>query len=358
MTEKLPWSRLSPNHTYCSWLLLCLAFILIFPSFTKAQEIQRYQFEHPQMGTLFKIILYAPDQAAARAAVDSAFQRIDALNAILSDYLPTSELNKLSAASGSGNFIPVSEELYRVIYEAQALSKQTDGAFDITIGAYVELWREMNRRPQKSGIRLPDPSTLKEAGKSVGFQQIRLDTMEKRVALMQPGIRLDLGGIAKGYAADETLKVLQSFGIETALVDAGGDITAGEAPPGKVGWTITIPYQTGDDKMNTITYTLSNRAIATSGDLFQYVEIDGERYSHIINPHTGLGLTNRSMVTVVAPDGITADSYASALSVLGPETGIDFIESRPEIVARFVYRENGTFKILESSGFEVERGNR
>jgi thiamine biosynthesis lipoprotein len=304
------------------------------------------------MGTMFKIILYAPDQAVAEEAADSAFARIDELNTILSDYIETSELNRLAKTSGTDTSVAVSDELFYVISEAQAVSQKTGGAFDITIGPYVQLWREMNRQSEYGDIQLPDPSTLEKASQSVGFQHIKIDTIEKRIALTQPGTELDLGGIAKGYTTDEALKVLQSFGIQSALVDAGGDITLGEPPPGKSGWQVSVPYHASEEKMDYLSFTLFNRAIATSGDLFQFVEIDGERYSHIINPHTGLGLTNQSMVTVIAPDGITADSYASALSVLGPERGMELLESIPGIMARFEFRENETFEVLESPGFE------
>lgn len=316
------------------------------------QTLDRFTFEHPQMGTLFKIILYAPDQEVANKASDSAFARIDELNTILSDYLETSELNKLAKTSGADGSETVSDELFYVISKAQAVSQKTDGAFDITIGPYVQLWREMNRQSEYGDIQLPDPYTLEKAGESVGYQYIELDTLEKKITLTQSEMQLDLGGIAKGYAADEALKVLQSFGIKSALVDAGGDITLGEAPPGRNGWQINIPTHDSEEEMKYLSFTLSNRAIATSGDLFQFVEIDGERYSHIINPITGLGLTNQSTVTVIAPDGITADSYASALSVLGPEKGTQLLNSTPEIKGRFEFRENGVFKVLESAGFE------
>lgn len=324
----------------------------ILLTYCQAQTLERFTFEHPQMGTLFKIILYAPDQELANEASDSAFARIDELNTILSDYLETSELNKLAKTSGTNRSVAVGDELFYVISEAQVVSQKTDGAFDVTIGPYVQLWREMNRQSEYGDIQLPDSSTLEKAGESVGFQYIELDTLGKKITLTQPEMQLDLGGIAKGYATDEALKVLQSFGIQSALVDAGGDITLGEAPPDRNGWQINIPTHVSEEEMEYLSFNLSNRAIATSGDLFQFVEIDGERYSHIINTQTGLGLTNQSTVTVIAPNGITADSYASALSVLGPEKGTQLLNSTPEIKGRFEFRENGYFKVLESAGFD------
>ncbi|MEX0647536.1 MAG: FAD:protein FMN transferase [Balneolaceae bacterium] len=328
-------------------LFLCFIIFLLIPPETD-QDPERYLFEHPQMGTLFKIIMYAHDEETAVAASDSAFQRIDALNNMLSDYVEDSELNQLPVRSGDGTFVRVSDELYHVIHKAQSVSQQTDGAFDITIGPFVELWRAMNRQDIP---RLPDQSALDQAGQAVGYRHIKLDTLEQKAALNQPGMQLDLGGIAKGYAADEALKVLQSYSIESALIDAGGDITTGDAPPGKDGWQINIPRQTANG-MNYLTLILHNRAVATSGDLFQYTEIEGERYSHIIDPETGLGITSRRMVTVIAADGITADSYASALSVLGPEKGMKFTETKPEVDSRFEFRKGDTIHVLESAGFK------
>lgn len=330
-------------------LFLYFIILLLIPP-AISQDSERYEFEHPQMGTLFKIILYAPDEETAVAASDSAFQRIDELNGLLSDYLEESELNRLPVQTGDGRFVAVSDELFYVICKAQNLSRRTEGAFDITAGPFVGLWREMN---QQDTPRLPDQTSLEKTGESVGFQHLEIDTAKREIALNVPNMRLDLGGIAKGYATDEALNVLRSFGLESALIDAGGDIRLGDAPPGKDGWQIAIPsHYTPDRQMQYLRFTLSNKAIATSGDLFQFVEIDGTRYSHIINPETGLGLTTQAMVTVIAPDGITADSYASALSVMGPEKGLQLIESTPDIAARFEYREKHTIKVSESDGIE------
>lgn len=329
---------------------LC-ATALMLPSCT-SQDLERFTFDHLQMGTTFKIILYAPDQEIAQEAADSAFKKIDELNFILSDYLENSELNNLARTSGMDSAMVAGDELFFVISEAQTVSQKTEGAFDITIGPYVQLWREMNRQSEYGEVELPDSSVLQKASVSVGFQHIELDSVEKTITLNQPNMRLDLGGIAKGYAADEALKVLESFNISSALVDAGGDITTGNAPPNRDGWHVTIPVQTPEGEMSFDTFSLANQAIASSGDLFQFVEIDGVRYSHIINPKTGLGLTDQSMVTVIAKNGITADSYASALSVIGAEKGSQFLSSEPNLLARFVYHKDGEFTHLESPEFK------
>jgi thiamine biosynthesis lipoprotein len=165
--------------------------------------------------------------------------------------------------------------------------------------------------------------------------------------LLKPEMRLDLGGIAKGYAVDKALAVLRRRGITRALVDAGGDIGLGDPPPGKPGWGIGVaPLEPGGPPGGFL--WLSRRAIATSGDTQQYVVIDGVRYSHLVDPRTGLGLTDHSSVTVIAPDGITADGLASAVSVLGPRQGLRLVEETPGAAALVVRAPEGRPETYES----------
>lgn len=334
----------------------CLALIFLLPVLqleAGAQNLKRYEFEQQQMGTVFKLTFYAADDSVAEAASKRAYQHVEDLNSILSDYEPESNLNQLSARSGTIDFIPVDPVLFKVISKAQEVARQTGGAFDITTGPYVKLWRKIRRT---NDPQLPSPELLRKYQQRVGYWHLKVDSSTTSVALIRPDMQLDLGGIAKGYAADEMLRVLNEYGIQAALVDAGGDIRMGDPPPGKEGWTIRIPGHQEDGKRHWITLQLANRAVATSGDLFQHLEIGRHRYSHIINPRTGLGLTDQSMVTVVAPDGITADSYASAVSVLGADAGVSFIESKPGCAVRIEYKKAGDMiEIKKSSGFDQLR---
>ena len=269
---------------------------------------QRYVYQHPQMGTTFRVVIYTENEPGAKAAVKEAFKRIDELNHILSDYDPESELNALSASAGTGRKVEVSEELWNVLGAAQRFSRQSKGAFDVTIGPLVKLWRRARHK-----VEMPPTRDLLEAQQQVGYRLIKLYPKEQKVLLKQAGMRLDLGGIAKGYAADEALKVLTNKGFPQAMVDAGGDIVAGEAP-GKTAWKIGLG--------EAASLSIHNKGVATSGDTFQYVELDGKRYSHLIDPHTGLGLTTRTTVTVIAQDGMTSDALASAISVMGLKKGV------------------------------------
>src|SRR6266545_5126486 len=308
---------------------------------------QRFEFSEPQMGVPFRIVLYAPDRATAEPVARAAFTRISKLNDILSDYDTDSELSRLSQSAGSGQTVKVGDDLWFVLRRSQALAERTGGAFDVTVGPVVSLWRKARR-----GKKLPDPAKLAEALKAVGYQKLRLDPRQRTAQLLAPYMRLDLGAIAKGYAVDEALKVLRARGIRRALVSGGGDMAAGNPPPGKKGWRIEVGSLDATNAPAPRFVLLANAGLATSGDLFQHVEIDGRRYSHIIDPRTGIGLSDHSLVTVIAPDAITADSLATAVSVLGPERGRRLIEGTKGAAVRIVRLPGRTIETSESSRFK------
>lgn len=263
------------------------------------------------MGVRVNITLFARSQTEAENGAKAAFARFAVLEQIMSDYRPDSEVMRLCDQAGSGP-IPVSAELFTVLEHALRVADDSGGAFDITCGPLVRLWRE-SRKTKK----LPEPAAIQKARELVGSQYILLNSEHRTASVTKKGVRLDLGGIAKGYGCDEAIKTLRENGIERALVEAGGDIVASGPPPGKLGWRISIRG------LPDVEVWLKNEAISTSGDTEQFVEIGGVRYSHIVNPRTGLGVTNRVQVSVVAKDGLTSDSLATALCVLGPATGVE-----------------------------------
>jgi thiamine biosynthesis lipoprotein len=274
--------------------------------------MQRFEYRQVRMGVETRLVVYAPDEARALAACRAAYHRISELEAKMSDYRPDSEL-MLLCQRAVNRWVRVSRELFYVLWRAQKLAAQTAGAFDITVGPLVQLWREARRTKQ-----LPDEATLNEAKARVGWQKLALSQRRCAARLMRAGMRLDLGGIAKGYACDEALRTLKRFGIRRALVQMGGDLVTGEPPPEQPGWRIEVPGLDGQVQ----TLWLYRCALATSGSTEQYVEIAGKRYAHLIDPRTGLGLTRLTLARVQAPDGITADSLATAACIVGAE-GID-----------------------------------
>lgn len=289
---------------------ILLTYCLVFSFTASAQPaFHRYEFSHPQMGTVFRLVFYTQQDSAGAAAIAArVFRRVDTLNQIFSDYLPDSELNRLSDRAGQMYPVPVSAELADILRKSRHFSKATNGAFDVTVGALTRLWRRARTMQE-----MPDTARLQAALQTVGWKSVRFNG-KRQIWLARPGARLDLGGIAQGFAADECLRLLQAAGIRQALADAGGDIALGDAPPGAAGWRIEKP---GEDPSNPEVLYLANCGITTSGATYRYTEFNGLRYSHIINPKTGVGLTHRVLVTVQAPDATTADAWATAISVGG-----------------------------------------
>jgi len=309
-------------------------------------ELKRFVYERAEMGVPFRISLYAPEESVARAAADAAFDRVAVLNSIFSDYDSDTELSRLSQTSGQGKEVPVSSDLWRVLEKSQAFAAQTDGAFDVTVGPLVNLWRRARRKQE-----LPSETLLTEMRNRVGYKNLILHPQTKSAELRVADMRLDLGGIAKGYAADEALKVLRERGIARALVAASGDMAAGDPPPGAEGWRVEVAALDVPDAPPPEIVLLKNRGIATSGDIFQRVEISGVRYSHILDPRTGIGLTDHSLVTIIAPDGTTADAMATAVSVLGPKEGMKFAESQPGVAAHIVRKPATKIETLVSTNW-------
>ena len=296
------------------------------------QSLARFEFESKHMGTTFRIVLYAVDRKVAAKAAEAAFARVAELDNCMSDYKPNSELMRLCKrfATDVGEPVQVSDDLFAVLTAAQEMSTKSEGAFDATVGPVVQLWRHARRTQE-----LPDPNELAAARAKVGFAKLKLDPAKKTVHFMTSGMQLDLGGIAKGFAAETALKMLKKrFGISRALIAAAGDITCGDPPPGKEAWSIDIaPIAKGQTSRR---LRLANAAVSTSGDLEQFAVINGIRYSHIVDPRTGLGLTGRRSVTVLAPTGTTADSMTKAVSVLPPDKGLKLVEDTPGAAAYIV----------------------
>jgi thiamine biosynthesis lipoprotein len=270
----------------------------------KPAPLQRHEFTQVSMGVAVRLVVYAKDEATARSACTAAYDRVHELDSCMSDYLRDSELMKLCAKAGQGP-VQVSDDLFRVLNYAQRVSEQTDGAFDVTIGPLVQLWRTARK-----SRTLPSDAAIADARAKVGWRKMRLAPSRKTVELTVPGMKLDLGGIAKGYAGDEAITVLRDHGITSALFEAGGDIVVSDPPPGAKGWTIELARAQKQ--------TLHNQAVSTSGDTAQYVEINGRRYSHVVDPHTGLGLSEHSIATVIADHGITTDALSTAATLIGP----------------------------------------
>jgi len=328
-------------------------------------EPARHEFSRLLMGVQARIVLFHEDVAVAEEAANAAFDRIAGLDAILSDYRVDSEVNRLCTFAGTGEVVPVSDDLFEVLKRSIEFSRASGGAFDVTVGPVVALWREARR----SGV-IPSRQEIDRAMQSVGWERIELlddsgvpwansglpvaersidseprasealahgtqNQWTRRVRLLAPGMRLDFGGIGKGYACDEALKVLRAFDCSRALVEMGGDIALGDPPPGEPPLWIVLPADEDpeerwspldDPESFERIMSLSNCGVGTSGDRFQYIEFDGVRYSHVIDPRTGWGVRDAHESTVIAADATTADALATAVGVLGIEAGAAMVD--------------------------------
>lgn len=304
-------------------LLIILLILTLSTALVLAEQppvLQRFEYSEVKMGVRARIVVYAASRKSAEKGCQSAFNRINTLENVMSDYRPDSELMKLSLKAGSKP-VPVSDDLLRVLRISQDISKRSDGAFDITVGPVVKLWR----KARKSGALSPQ-NELDSAQKLVGWRKIVIDGRRWTVTLETPGMQLDLGGIAKGYACQEAVITLRRNGIGRALVEMGGDIVVSGPPPGKKGWEIENENaHNAADKL----LILRDCAVSSSGDIEQFVEIGGKRYSHIVDPKTGVGLTSRTAVTIITPTGGLSDGLSTALCVLGEKRGRALLRDYP-----------------------------
>lgn len=281
---------------------------------TGCTPLRRAEFTRLCMGVPTRIVVYAQSPETARDAAAEAFERIGELDQVMSDYRSDSELMRLCAAP-AGTPVPLSDDLFRALSVSQDLTRASGGEFDVTIGPAVALWRRARKTHQ-----LPSESEVAGAKALVGADLLTLDrTADPPTAtLAKPGMRLDLGGIGKGFAAQAAVDLLVARGHPRCLVALAGDIAVGDPPPGAEGWRIQLPRPAGDSGGKGC-ILLRNAAVSTSGDTEQFVEIGGRRYAHILDPRTGLGLTECRTATVVAPRGELSDALATIACILPPE---------------------------------------
>lgn len=277
------------------------------------------------MGVQTRIVLYAEDERTARDAAARAFDRIAALEQVMSDYRPDSELSLLGGHEG-GDRVPVSAELFEVLTSAALVSEASEGAFDVTIGPLVKLWREARR----TGT-LPEQVAIDRAWSGVGYTNLRLDRFWQTAKFSASGMGLDLGGIGKGFAAQRASDTLSGAGHTRHLVAMAGDIVVGDEPPGAEGWRIDVETGLGTtDARDKRTLLLVNGAVSTSGDSAQFFEIGGVRYAHLIDARSARILdhaptmadqafTSSRGATVIASRGEFADAIGTALAIIGPE---------------------------------------
>ena len=298
------------------------------------------------MGTKWHIALYADSTEAANGAAARAWKEIQEIDTCLTNYVADSELNRFCKSAPHSQFIKVSEHLANVLRAASDVSRSSDGYFDVTIGPIANLWRRARAKHQ-----LPNQDRLAEARGFVNWRHIDFADAHRQVRISKPGVKIDLGGIAKGYAVDRALACLRVPGVLAALVNGGGDLAAFGRAPDTNGWVVQIGDNTAHAPSSR-QLTLRDAALATSGDAWQYLEIEGTRYSHIIDPKTGIGSTRRRTVSVVAPTCMTADAWASAMTVMPSEQSQELVQRMDHLEVRMVEaQDDDLLKEWKSAGF-------
>ena len=296
------------------------------------------------MGTFARIVVVAQSSAKAKRCIDIGFEQLSTIENLMSCHKDDSQISQVNRDAYK-NPVEVTEPLFEVLQKSIEFSRLSDGAFDITVGPLVDLY---NAAGEKGFV--PTEGQIALAKSKVGFEKLVLDEHNKTVKFTIDGMRLDLGGIAKGYAIDKTIEAIQAKGALGAMVDVGGDIRCFGAPPeGREKWLIALqdpshPQTSLGISQTLLTMAFNDVAIATSGDYQRFVLIGGEKYSHIIDRNTATGAKGLSSVTIICPQAITADALATAVNVMGPEQGLKLIESLPEAEA-----------ILLSSGPQYQR---
>jgi thiamine biosynthesis lipoprotein len=296
------------------------------------------------MGTFVRIMAVAKDMQTAQACVEKGLGRLELVNNLMSVHNTESQISRVNR-DAYGQSVSVSESLFDVLQKSLEFSKLTDGAFDVTVGPLVDLWHEAGKNSTK-----PTDDEIESAKARVGYEKLLLDGENKTVRFALDGMKLDLGGIAKGYGIDLATDAMQKAGAIGGMVDVGGDIRFFGAPPrGKRKWSVGLQEPKTDDsglvsQRLVLMLEVLDKAVTTSGDYRRFVLIDGKKYSHIINPSTSTGAEGLSSVTIIAQNATDADALATAVSVMGKEKGLALIEKIPDTEA-----------ILISSGPEFEQ---
>ncbi|HCJ66105.1 MAG TPA: hypothetical protein DHV62_01950 [Elusimicrobia bacterium] len=325
--------------------LLSTLYSLLFALLIGCAQEQVYKKERKLMGTTAEITLYGENN---QTAVEQAFKAMEEIEKIASEYRKDSQLSKINRYAGTKK-VKVDPRLYEMIEKSVYYSKLSDGAFDITVGPLIQLWR-IKEKMQKSNSTLPSEKEIKQKLKLVSYQEISLNRKEKSVYLKKKGMKIGLGAVAKGYAVDEAVKSLKVKGVKTALVRLGGEIRVlGER---KKPWKIGIQHPREKDGILGVVELRDGEAVSTSGDYEQYFLKNDVRYHHIFNPKTGKPAWECQAVTIVASKGIDADIFSTTVFVLGPDKGMELIEKLPDIEGLIVKNDG---EVIFSSGMEFSQ---
>ena len=298
-----------------------------------------YQYSSQAMGTIVSVTIWTDNESAASKGAEAVFSQFNRIDSMMSSWVDTSELSMVNRSAGSKP-VRIGEELYKVIKTAQRISKRTNGAFDITVGAYKGLWKFGT---DKDGT-IPSSDQIKERLSKVGYK--RLSLLPKRHVRLRADTKITLGGIAKGYAIDEAVTSLREMGLVDFIIQAGGDMYAagrrGDRP-----WNLGIRNPRGPRTSTIAVAPIKDMTFSTSGDYERFAIIDGVRYHHLLDPKTGMPAVRSQSVTVATKSALDADAWSTALFVMGPKKGMRLVKRTKNLEAVFI---SATGKLSVSPG--------
>jgi thiamine biosynthesis lipoprotein len=304
----------------------------------QAQEAHQYRY---LMGTSIEVQAFGGDEATRRAAIDEAFAAFAEVDRLMSDYRNDSELALINRDAASRP-VAISDPMFAVLDAARRVSTSSNGAFDVTIAPLVHLWGFHDRNPH-----VPTPSELAAVRPLVDYRHVQLDADRRTVRLTHPGVALDLGGIAKGFAVDIAAGVLRHRGLN-GFIDAGGNQYLLGTPPGKTRWTVGIKNPDERGKVIAVVET-AETSVSTSADSYNVLQAGGRTIGHILDPQTLQPAARSLSATILSRDGTLADAMSKAAFVLGPKAGLALVDSFPGMSAVIVYRApDGTIGVARS----------
>ncbi len=335
-------------HLPSKLVLLLLAVLCWYPG----PLLQAQPAEHTQvvklMGSRFEVTAVSPSDNLNRQAVQAGIAEIQRIESLISSWDANSQTSAINSAAGT-KAVPVDPELVGLILRAQKVSELTAGSFDISYAALDPIWKF-----DGSLTKIPDSQQVKASIKLINFRQVVVDTLKGTVMLLQPNMKIGFGAIGKGYAANRAKLVMQKLGVKNGLVNAGGDLIAWGHQTDGTPWRIGIVDPNDKDKIYAW-LAIRNQSVVTSGDYERFVEFNGVRYAHIIDPRTGYPVRHTKSVTVVSPDAELSDALATAVFVMGPVKGLELINKLKQIECLIVTADN---QMLFSKNLKLEYGNR
>lgn len=324
-------------------VLIALAAVLALAGVARADEPAAHKLIHADraMGTSVQITIWSADEATAAEAAQAVFAEMRRLDAMMTTWTPDSEVSRINAGAGK-TAVAVSEETFACVAKAVEISKLSKGLFDVTVGVYAGLWRF----DEDMDGTLPDPAEVASRRKLVAWKDLVLDKKKRTVKLRRKGMKITLGGIAKGYAVDRAAKILIDAGLEDFILQAGGDMYV-SGTKGNQAWVVGIRDPRGTRDASFAVAPVEDHAFSTSGDYERGFVKDGVRYHHILDPRTAQPARATRSVTVLAKDAFTADAWSKVLFIMGAEAAMPLVEKLPDFEAVFVDADN---KVHVSSG--------